>query len=358
MTANDSETLIARGDVSVPHVSVVLCTWNGALWLPDFLRSLAAQDLVPDELVVQDDNSTDGSAALVKEFAETAPFPVLLEINHERIGSTRNFERAMARSRGQIVALADQDDLWYPNKLARLVAVLDEDPILTLAFSDADLLDASGVPTGRRLWDSRGNARYLRGHEVVPGTMFARRALSTGCTMAARRRGVDAALPFPATLDDPCAPMRHDRWLSLVAAAVGTVRAVPEPLLGFRVHPDQQTGVLTRRQLAVRLQEAARAALAGHDPVLAQEHLARARQVAEAASRADELGDFEEADALRRIAEHHRVRADLGTSRRAQLRQIATEVTEGGYDRSLLGAASAAADVARALRGAPGPEHL
>lgn len=331
------------------HVSVVLCTWNGARWLPDLLDSLARQHHLPDQLVVQDDASTDGSVELVAAWADGVPFPVEIEVNAERLGSTRNFERALARSRGQIVALADQDDLWYPEKLARLAEVLDEDPILTLTFSDADLLDEQGRPLGRSLWSSRGTARFLAGHEVVPGPMFARRALSTGCTMAVRRRAVEAALPFPDALDDPEAPMRHDRWLSLVAAAVGTVRALPDRLLGFRVHPAQQTGVLTSRQLADRLRQAAAAAATGPDATLAREHQARARQIDEAALRADRLGDFDEADALRRVAEHHRVRADLGATFARRLRTIGREVADDGYDRSLFGAAAAAADAVRAL---------
>ncbi|QXC60275.1 glycosyltransferase [Aquihabitans sp. G128] len=291
-------------------VTVALCTWNGAAWLPDLLASLVAQDRPPDELVVQDDRSTDATVDLVRAFAEDAPFPVLLEVNDHQVGSTANFELALQRSSGRIVALADQDDVWYPAKLAHLVDLLDQDPILTLVFSDADLLGADGRPIGRRLWDSRGIGRYLRTNEIVPGPMFARRALSTGCTMAVRRRAVDAALPFPTSLEDPVAPMRHDRWLSLVAAAVGTVQAVPEPLLGFRVHPAQQTGVLEPAELRRRRLRAAREAFGPAQESTVREHRVRAEQLAEAARRADLLGDFEEADELEAISRHHRVRAD------------------------------------------------
>lgn len=333
-------------------VTVALCTWNGEPWLSEFLASLVAQVRRPDELVVQDDASTDGTVDLIEAFAATAPFPVRLEVNPAQVGSTANFERALARSRGRIVALADQDDRWYPAKLDRLVQVLEDDPIVTLAFSDADLLGPDGRPTGQRLWASRGIDRYLRAHEVVPSEMFARRALSTGCTMVARRRAVDAAMPFPASLDHPIAPLRHDRWLALVAAAVGTVQAVPEPLLGFRVHPDQQTGVLSPEELRRRRLAVARAAFgapgADHDPAV--EHLVRAGQLDDVAGRADALGDFEEADRLREVARHHRVRADTGTGVADRLRTVAAEVRRGGYDRSLLGAGAAAADVVRAVR--------
>ena len=127
-----------------------------------------------------------------------------------------------------------------------------------MAFSDADLIDEDGQPLGRRLWDTRLVGRTLRRRAVVPEQLFARRALTTGCTMALRRRAVAAALPFPPELFDDLAPMRHDRWLSLVAAAVGTVRALPEPLLAFRVHPNQETGVLVGGQLSRALAQGGR----------------------------------------------------------------------------------------------------
>ena len=334
-------------------LSVVLCTFDGAPWLPEFLRSLAEQTRPPDELIVQDDASGDATVELVEAFARDAAFPVRLEVNPTTIGSTSNFELALKRSTGQIVALADQDDIWYPEKLDRLAEALEEDPILTLAFSDADLVDEDGRPLGASLWDRRGIGRLLRGHEIVPGSYFARRALTTGCTMAARRRAVDAALPFPASIDDAHTPMRHDRWLSLVAASVGTVRALPEHLLAFRVHRSQQTGVLTPQQFRSRLLAAAADVLGPDAGDRSEEHRCRAEQLGAAADRADRLGDFEEADRLRRVAEHHRMRADLGPTRRARASRVCKEVADGGYDLSLLGLASVAADSARALRAGP-----
>ncbi len=333
-----------------PRVSAALCTFQGERWLPEFLQSLLTQDLLPDELVVQDDASDDATVAVIEEFARTAPFEVRLEVNAERLGSTANFGLALARSDGRFVALADQDDVWYPNKLARLVGVLEDDPILTLVFSDADVLDARGRATGRQLWSSRGIRRRLVDHEIVPCVDFARRALTTGCTMVVRRRALEAALPFPEVLDDPLAPMRHDRWLSLVAAAVGTVRAVPEPLVGFRSHPEQQTGVLTPAELRSRQFAAARKALRAPDPARSAEHAIRARQVAEAAHRADLWGDFEEADELRRVVRHHEARAHLGDTVAERTRQVWREVSSGSYDHSALGMAAAAGDLARAVR--------
>lgn len=330
-------------------VSVVLCSCNGERWIAASLESIADQTRRPDELIVQDDRSDDGTCRVVEDFARTAPFDVRLEVNAQRVGSTANFALALARCNGRYIALADQDDVWFANKLECLVGELELDPTVTMAFSDAELIDESGALMGRRLWDTRMIGRTLRRRPVVPEELFARRALTTGCTMAVRRRAVAAALPFPDVLADDVAPMRHDRWLSLVAAAVGTVRAVSEPLLAFRVHPDQETGVLVGRHLHGAMSRAVADVLRGTDDDEARGHRVRADQLDVAADRAEELGDFEEASTLRAVAAHLRRRVAVDEPARERLRAVGRDIRDGAYGWDRLGLGAAAADVVRAL---------
>lgn len=332
-------------------MSVVLCTCNGERWISEQLASIAAQTLRPDELVVQDDQSEDGTVRLVEEFARSAPFAVRLEVNPRRVGSTANFAMALERSGGRYVALADQDDVWWPNKLERLVGELEQDPTITMAFSDAELIDEDGRLVARSLWDTRMIGRTLRRRPVVPEELFARRALTTGCTMVVRRRAVAAALPFPDVLADEVAPMRHDRWLSLIAAAVGTVRALPEPLLAFRVHPAQETGVLVGSHLRTAMARAVAGVLRRSEHHEHRGHRVRADQLDVAADRAEELGDFEEAETLREVAAHLRRRVDLDEPLPLRLRYVGRAVRDGTYGWDRLGLAAAAADVMRSIPG-------
>ena len=217
--------------------SIALCTCDGATYLPDQLASLAAQSRLPDELVVRDDVSTDGTAAVVEAFAARAPFPVRFERNAERLGSTRNFDRAIAACTGDLIALCDQDDVWRPDKLSVLERRFDENPGTGLVFSDADLVDAALNPIGarlwarigfdRRLWESRGALTAL-----VPGRLV------TGATMAFRSTFRGLVLPTP----EGIAPMIHDGWISLAIAAVAGVTCVDEPLVAYRQHGAQQIG--------------------------------------------------------------------------------------------------------------------
>jgi hypothetical protein len=220
--------------------SVALCTYNGAAHLPDQLASIAAQGRLPDELVVRDDASTDDTPAAIQAFAARAPFPVRFERNAARLGSTRNFDGAIAACTGDLIALSDQDDVWRPHKLSTIERRFAENPGVGLVFSDADLVDAASNPLGARLWarvgfDSRRQHVWrTRGAltALVPGRIV------TGATMAFRSRFRALVLPTP----DGIGPMIHDGWIALAIAAVAAVSFIEEPLVAYRQHGGQQIG--------------------------------------------------------------------------------------------------------------------
>ncbi len=101
------------------RISVALCTYNGERFLPQQLASMAKQTRLPDELVVCDDRSTDRTMALVREFAASSPYPVRIFENEHNLGFAANFERAIRLCEGDLIALSDQDDIWYPIRLER-----------------------------------------------------------------------------------------------------------------------------------------------------------------------------------------------------------------------------------------------
>src|SRR5437588_7313199 len=105
--------------MSDERISIAMCTYNGARFLREQLDSFAAQSRLPDEVVICDDGSTDGTADIVRTFASGAPFPVHFHVNEPRLGITRNFERAAGLCTGSIIFFSDQDDVWLPDKLDR-----------------------------------------------------------------------------------------------------------------------------------------------------------------------------------------------------------------------------------------------
>ena len=104
-----------------------MCTFNGAAWVEQQLASLAQQRRRPDELVICDDQSTDGTYDILTRFAVQAPFPVRLVRNDRQLGVTPNFSQAIGLCTGDNIALSDQDDQWGKRKLEVLEERLLED---------------------------------------------------------------------------------------------------------------------------------------------------------------------------------------------------------------------------------------
>src|SRR6266581_2981469 len=180
------------------RLSVAMCTYNGARFLPEQLESIAAQTRLPDELVVCDDGSKDQTVETIKAFAERAPFSVRLEINETNLASTKNFEKAISLCKGDIVALSDQDDVWKPRKLSVLEKTLEEHPEAGYVFSDAELVDVAGRPLGRTLWNTiRFRGSVLRGFSGSRQVaVLLRRAAAQGAATAFRSKLKSVLLPI------------------------------------------------------------------------------------------------------------------------------------------------------------------
>src|SRR6516164_2136009 len=98
--------------MSETTISVAMATYNGERFLEEQLNCLTRQMLLPFELVVCDDGSTDGTLDILHRFAQSAPFPVWIYENQTKLGFGFNFLQAIGRSTGELVALSDQDDVW------------------------------------------------------------------------------------------------------------------------------------------------------------------------------------------------------------------------------------------------------
>lgn len=225
-------------------ISVAMCTYNGARYLREQLDSIAAQTRPPEELVVCDDASSDATREIISAFAATAPFPVHLHVNEQNLGSTRNFERAIRLCEGDIIALSDQDDVWFPGKLQRLEDCFEHEPDTGLVFTDAEVVADDLRPLGYSLWASVGfddaQRRLVRSGRVLdvllPGWTV------TGATMAFRAGFKKLVLDIPTDL-----ALIHDGWIALMIASVADVSFIDEPLIKYRQHARQQIGAKERK---------------------------------------------------------------------------------------------------------------
>jgi glycosyltransferase involved in cell wall biosynthesis len=218
-----------------------MCTYNGAKFLPAQLESIASQSRRPDEILICDDGSTDETQSVVKNFA--GELPVSLYINEKNLGSMRNFEKAIKLCTGDVIALSDQDDVWREDKLEIIGAAFLRSPTTGLVFSDAEVVDETLNPLGRRMWDEVGfdsHKRKLIANGRAPEVLITGWTV-TGATMAFRSQYRSLSLPIPINIQ-----MIHDAWIALTVACVADVVAIDEALIKYRQHERQQIGAPTR----------------------------------------------------------------------------------------------------------------
>jgi glycosyltransferase involved in cell wall biosynthesis len=218
------------------RISVALCTYNGERFLPQQLASMEQQARLPDELLVCDDRSTDRTVEIVHAFASSVSFPVKIVQNTTTLGSTRNFEQAIRLCEGDLIALSDQDDIWYPNRLQRSEEEFVAHPQAGLVFSDADLIDEDNRPVGETLWQRLGFMGKLNRDLVARRfVLLAKHRFVTGATVVFRADLRDRFLPIaPGWI--------HDEWISLITAAFLDLRPIDQSLIRYRIHGSQQVG--------------------------------------------------------------------------------------------------------------------
>jgi glycosyltransferase involved in cell wall biosynthesis len=233
------------------RISVAMCTYNGERFLAAQLESIVQQTRLPDELVVCDDASTDQTLSIVRAFAASASFPVRIFENERNLGYAANFEAAIRRCAGELIALCDQDDVWYPNRLERSEQTLAAHPHTGLVFSDGDLIDEQGGLLGETLWQRLGfDARRRSALAAGQFALLAKFRFVTGATIMFRARLRNLCLPIGAG-------WIHDEWLVMTAAAFAGIRPIEQPLIRYRIHGSQEVGFANK--LEKRAQGATRA---------------------------------------------------------------------------------------------------
>jgi glycosyltransferase involved in cell wall biosynthesis len=229
-------------DAMPPHrFSVAMCTFNGGMYLLDQLESIAGQSRLPLEIVICDDSSEDDTLLLIESFASRAPFPVKVSVNRARIGSTKNFEKAIQQCQGDVVVLCDQDDVWHREKISRLEQAFSASPEAGLVFSNADMVDADLKPLGYSLWEALGFKRRQQ-RRLADGQGFEvlmKHNVIAGATLAFRARFRNVLLPIPHE-------WVHDGWIALVMAAISNLVAIEDRLIAYRQHGANQLGALKR----------------------------------------------------------------------------------------------------------------
>jgi hypothetical protein len=253
--------------------SIAMAAFNGETYIREQLNSLAGQLLLPHELVVCDDGSLDNTVSILQEFQKDAPFPVKIYQNPSRRGFADNFLQAASRCDGDWVAFCDQDDVWFPEKLLwvneavqnsqanDLVLVTHCVQMVSEDFSAKNCQSHSHrhKPKATDTWSAAelGSVRIRRSYNdrtigpgshpgfwVLPGfTCVFWKELVTCFDWRVRPRSYDGKDPSQG----------HDRWICMLANALGSTHHIAKPLVFYRRHDAALTGYYERKSLGERI---------------------------------------------------------------------------------------------------------
>lgn len=200
-------------------VSVCMATYNGKFFLKEQIDSILSQLEENDELVISDDNSIDSTVDIITSYHDRR---IKFFINEGIKGVTHNFENALIHSKGDIIFLADQDDVWLPDKIKELTNFLKEGnyDVVTCncALTDSDLniiqneYYAVKSPLDKSVWGNFVKDLWL------------------GSCMAFKRKVLLAVLPFPSKM------AAHDLWIALFSQIHFKCGYYPKVLQLYRRH--------------------------------------------------------------------------------------------------------------------------
>ena len=218
-------------------IEVVLPTYNGAAFLEAQLASIDAQTLRPQRVIIRDDGSQDGTLALLSQLQKRYGNWLVLLDSRGNLGCVGNINCLLSASRAPYVALADQDDLWHPDKLASSLRLMEwleashgnDYPLLV--HTDLNLIDTNGHSLGRTYFENQGLKPQRTGLDDLLLTNVV-----TGCTVLMNRALLHRATPIPAEA------LMHDWWLALVASATGSISLLADANVLYRQHAGNVVG--------------------------------------------------------------------------------------------------------------------
>jgi rhamnosyltransferase len=217
------------------HVDIAMATYNGEAYIEEQIISILNQTYHDWTLYISDDASTDRTIEIITKYSKIDARVKL--INTARQGGViRNFNKALEATNSDYVLLSDQDDVWFPNRLAMLleemhkVEISKNKPIMI--FSDLELVDKNLIVTAQSFYESNGidPRENLNVFNLVWGSSV------YGCSTILNRCLLNKCLPIP-----PSVPM-HDCWLALNSVTELGLHYYEQKTIKYRQHENNVVG--------------------------------------------------------------------------------------------------------------------
>lgn len=239
-------------DTSEPtSISIVLATRNGARFVEQQIQSLLNQDLMPAELIVGDDASTDDTLDIIRKVTAGSGLNVRIFQNAPALGFRENFLKHALYAESEFIAFCDQDDIWQGDKLRKCAAMFAAQPDVLLVAHTARLMDAQSQALGMF---RQGIKRTC----VKPALSYDPWKSFWGFSMMFRRDVLHLIDTTQRFIDyiEPHELIAHDRWAMFLCQMLGSIAEIDEPLVNYRQHEGNQFGYKKRVPVDVKARSA------------------------------------------------------------------------------------------------------
>jgi len=233
--------------VSKPDISICMATYNGAQYLAQQIDSILTQSYQEWELLIRDDQSTDNTTDILREYRDRYPDKIrIIDENGPHLGIILNFNRLLDVADSDYIMFCDHDDVWLSDKIEQTLSAMKateqlhpQKPILV--HTDLRVVDQDLNTISDSLWnyqrlfpDIANNPSRIMAHNVV-----------TGCTVMINRQAKTVSTPIP-----PQAVM-HDWWVAIKVAQTGKIVHISTPTILYRQHSDNELGAKHARAINI-----------------------------------------------------------------------------------------------------------
>ena len=208
-------------------ISIAMATYNGALYLNEQLDSILNQTIQDFEIIVCDDCSNDKTIEILEEY-KLKDNRIKIFINEENLGYKKNFQKAISLSKGEYIALCDQDDIWLPNHLEVL---LNNIKCYDICCGNPELIDKNGNTMGMTFSQYRGFFKYYGSSKFLYRILCDSNPCQ-GASMLIKRSFFDDS----AVLNVPDSVKVHDIWYAICACLKNGMIFTFEVITRYRQH--------------------------------------------------------------------------------------------------------------------------
>ena len=201
------------------RVSVAIATYNGGKYLTEQLDSVIKNICENDEIVISDDGSNDNTKSIIgKYILKDARIKM---INGPQKGVKQNFENAIRSCKGKYIFLCDQDDVWKPNKINKVLECFEKNDV-SLVVHDAEVIDEKHDIVIPSFFQYRNSGKGII-KNIWKNTYI-------GCCMAFKNEIKNYILPIPLKIE------MHEQWIGILNEKYGKTYFLNEKLLEYRRH--------------------------------------------------------------------------------------------------------------------------